>query len=112
MVATDEGHTLAGWAGCAAAAVGVAVTGVGVIGWRPGVWLGPVVLAVAVLLTWGLHLAGWGKPPGPRRHDQHPVRVRDLTAREGHVDCVGCRLAGRRRQRSGVAAPAPAPVKR
>ncbi|MFI5659323.1 hypothetical protein [Streptomyces sp. NPDC051684] len=96
MVATDEGHTLAGWAGCALAAAGTAVAGLGIIGWRPGLWLGSAVLAAAALLAWALHLAGWGKPPGPRPAAQHPVGVRDMTARDGHANCVGCRLAGRR----------------
>ncbi|MFF3493442.1 HGxxPAAW family protein [Streptomyces sp. NPDC002795] len=95
MVATDEGHTLAGWTGCALAAIGAATAGLGIIGWRPGIWLGPALLALAALLTWALHLAGWGKPPGPRLRGQRPIGVRDLTASGGHADCVGCRLAGR-----------------
>ncbi|MFJ9181304.1 HGxxPAAW family protein [Streptomyces sp. NPDC102360] len=96
MAATDEGHTLAGWTGCALAAVGAATAGLGVIGWRPGLWLGPAVLALGALLAWALHLAGWGKPSGPRPIAQHPVGVRDMAASEGHAQCVGCRLAGRR----------------
>ncbi|MCQ4210182.1 HGxxPAAW family protein [Streptomyces longispororuber] len=97
----DDGHTLAGWAGCAVATAGVAVTGLGVIGWRPGVWLGPAVLVVAAVVVWVLHLAGWGKPPGPRPVGQRPVRVRDVSAGAGHAGCLGCRLAGRRPAASG-----------
>ncbi|MFE7353506.1 HGxxPAAW family protein [Streptomyces sp. NPDC057543] len=105
----DEGHTIAGWAGSAVATAGVAVMGVGICGWRPGIWLGLGVMASAALVTWGLHLAGWGKPPGPRPVDQWGLVVRDRAAREGHSGCLGCRLAGR----NGVpvragAAPAPA----
>jgi hypothetical protein len=92
----DEGHTVAGWVGCAVATVGAAVTGVGICGWGPGIWLGLGVMALAVLVTWGLHLAGWGKPPGPRSAGQWGLRVRDRAAPEGHAGCLGCRLAGRR----------------
>ncbi|MGW1884465.1 HGxxPAAW family protein [Streptomyces sp. NPDC002133] len=92
----DEGHTIAGWLGCAVATAGAAATGVGICGWRPGIWLGLAIMASAVLVTWGLHLAGWGKPPGPRPADQWRLRVRDRAAREGHTGCLGCRLAGRR----------------
>ncbi|MGW2561832.1 HGxxPAAW family protein [Streptomyces sp. NPDC001514] len=91
----DEGHTVAGWAGCAVATAGAAVTGVGICGWHPGIWPGLGVMASAVLVTWGLHLAGWGKPPGPRPADQWGLLVRDRAAREGHAGCLGCRLAGR-----------------
>ncbi|MFB7997093.1 HGxxPAAW family protein [Streptomyces sp. NPDC056002] len=89
----DEGHTVAGWAGFAVATGGAIITGLGICGWRPGIWLGICVLASAAAVTWGLHLAGWGKPPGPRRSD---LRGRDHAARNGHADCLGCRLAGRR----------------
>ncbi|MFI9778128.1 HGxxPAAW family protein [Streptomyces sp. NPDC051956] len=89
----DEGHTVAGWAGFAVAATGAIATGLGICGWRPGIWLGICALAAAALVTWGLHLAGWGKPPGPRPSD---LRGRDRAARDGHADCLGCRLAGRR----------------
>ncbi|MFB6671606.1 HGxxPAAW family protein [Streptomyces sp. NPDC056390] len=89
----DEGHTVAGWAGFAVATGGVIVTGLGICGWHPGTWLGICVLASAVPVTWGLHLAGWGKPPGPRPSE---LRGRDRAARNGHADCLGCRLAGRR----------------
>ncbi|MEU1630651.1 HGxxPAAW family protein [Streptomyces sp. NPDC020096] len=105
----DEGHTVAGWTGSAVATVGAAVTGAGICGWRPGTWLGLGVIAAAVLVTWGLHLAGWGKPPGPRPADQWGLKVRDRAARGGHAGCLGCRLAGRRgvAVRTG-AAPKPA----
>ncbi|MHB9753675.1 HGxxPAAW family protein [Streptomyces sp. BYX5S] len=96
MHATDEGHTLAGWTGCAVAAAGTAATGLGVTGRPPGIWLGLAVLMAAAPLTWALHLAGWGKPPGPRPASQRPLRVRDVSARAGHASCTGCRLAGRR----------------
>ncbi|WSW22456.1 hypothetical protein OG698_03460 [Streptomyces sp. NBC_01003] len=89
----DEGHTVAGWAGFAVATAGAIVTGLGICGWRPGIWLGICVLAAAAPFTWVLHLAGWGKAPGPRPSD---LRGRDRAARDGHADCLGCRLAGRR----------------
>ncbi|MGW1024814.1 HGxxPAAW family protein [Streptomyces sp. NPDC002577] len=92
----DEGHTIAGWTGVAVATAGAAVAGVGICGWSPGIWLGLGVMASAVLVTWGLHLAGWGKPSGPRPAEQWGLRVRDRGAREGHVGCFGCLLAGRR----------------
>ncbi|MEU9375321.1 HGxxPAAW family protein [Streptomyces sp. NPDC048255] len=98
----DEGHTVAGWTGTAVATVGTSVTAVGVIGWSPGIWLGLAISAAALLVTWGLHLAGWGKPPGRRPAAQWGMKVRDASARQGHADCLGCRLAGRR--------PAPAPT--
>ncbi|MFC9501493.1 HGxxPAAW family protein [Streptomyces sp. NPDC056982] len=89
----DEGHTVAGWAGFTVATGGAIITGLGICGWRPGIWLGICVLASATLVTWSLHLAGWGKPPGPRPSN---LRGRDRAARNGHTDCLGCRLAGRR----------------
>ncbi|MFI9240347.1 HGxxPAAW family protein [Streptomyces sp. NPDC053079] len=92
----DEGHTLAGWIGCVIATTGAAVTGAGICGWRPGIWLGLGVMAAAVPVTWALHLTGWGKPPGPRPADQWAMKVRDRAARHGHPGCLGCRLAGRR----------------
>ncbi|MFI1679696.1 HGxxPAAW family protein [Streptomyces sp. NPDC020607] len=91
----DEGHTVAGWTGSLIAMLGTVSMGVGVVGWRPGIWLGGALLVVAVLATWFLHLAGWGKPPIPRGLDQRGFSARDLTARAGHANCVGCRLAGR-----------------
>ncbi|WP_234354569.1 hypothetical protein, partial [Streptomyces sp. NRRL WC-3618] len=55
---------------------------------------GALVVAAAVLVTWVLHLAGWGKPPGVRPVGDWPMRARDHSARAGHPGCVGCRLAG------------------
>ncbi|MEV7680069.1 HGxxPAAW family protein [Streptomyces sp. NPDC088341] len=75
---------------------GTLAIGMGVIGWRPGIWSGLIALVAAALITWGLHLAGWGKPPNPRSVDQRGLTVRDRSAREGHTNCRGCRLAGRR----------------
>ncbi|KND45969.1 HGxxPAAW family protein [Streptomyces stelliscabiei] len=100
----DEGHTVAGWTGTAIGTTGSALLGLGVCGWTPGFALGATVSVLALLVTWGLHLAGWGKPPGPRPRDQWALGVRDRSARGGHGDCLGCRLAGRRRT------PAPLPV--
>ncbi|MEV0257483.1 HGxxPAAW family protein [Streptomyces sp. NPDC050732] len=88
--------------------LGAVAAGVGVVGWRPGIWLGLALLVVAVLATWVLHLAGWGKPPTPRSLDLRGFSARDLSARAGHADCIGCRLAGRS-PTSG--APRPAPVR-
>ncbi|WEH19625.1 HGxxPAAW family protein [Streptomyces sp. VNUA24] len=100
----DEGHTVAGWTGTAIGTTGSALLGLGVCGWTPGFVLGAAVSALALLVTWGLHLVGWGKPPGPRPRDQWSLRVRDRSARGGHPECLGCRLAGRRRT------PAPLPA--
>ncbi|WP_306334943.1 HGxxPAAW family protein [Streptomyces sp. KL118A] len=91
----DEGHTVAGWTGSLVAMLGTVSAGVGVVGWRPGIWLGLILLVASVLVTWVLHLAGWGKPPTPRSPDQWRLSVRDLSVRAGHANCVGCRLAGR-----------------
>ncbi|WP_045562944.1 HGxxPAAW family protein [Streptomyces sp. FxanaA7] len=105
----DEGHTVAGWTGTAIAAVGSTALGLGVCGWTPGFVLGAVISVAALVVTWVLHLAGWGKPPGPRPRDQWSLRARDRSARGGHVDCLGCRLAGRRRSPAPLpAVPAPA----
>ncbi|CAL9639250.1 HGxxPAAW family protein [Streptomyces sp. enrichment culture] len=92
----DEGHTIAGRTGTAVTTAGSVVTGLGLVGRRPGLWAGPVVVAPAALVTWGLHLAGWGKGPGIRGVKQRGVRIRDLSARAGHPNRLGCRLAGRR----------------
>ncbi|UUU20370.1 HGxxPAAW family protein [Streptomyces sp. DSM 40750] len=105
----DEGHTVAGWTGTAIGAVGSTALGLGVCGWTPGFGLGIAVSALALLVTWGLHLAGWGKPPGPRPRDQWSLRVLDRSARGGHPDCLGCRLAGRGRTPTPLpAVPGPA----
>ncbi|TWV37749.1 hypothetical protein FRZ03_24790, partial [Streptomyces misionensis] len=74
----DEGHTIAGWTGFGVAAVGGCVVGLGVCAAALPVVVGGLVLAaVSVPVTWVLHLAGWGKPPGVRPRDQWPMRVRD-----------------------------------
>ncbi|MDT0416521.1 hypothetical protein RM574_13590 [Streptomyces sp. DSM 41982] len=90
----DEGHTVAGWTGAAVAVAGSACLAVAVVGWTPGWYLGLVLLVVAAVLTWVLHLAGWGKAAGPRPRTAWGVR--DTSARAGHPDCFACRLAGRR----------------
>ncbi|MCX4763327.1 hypothetical protein OG562_20605 [Streptomyces sp. NBC_01275] len=99
----DEGHTVAGWTGVAVAAVGAALAGVGVCaGSAAAIAGGLVVVGVSVLVTWGLHLAGWGKPPGVRPRAEWGMRVRDSGARGGHSGCAGCRLAGRGRTAVGA----------
>ena len=100
----DEGHTVAGWTGFGIATVGTAVAGVGVCAVSAlliGAGLG--IVAVSVLVTWALHLTGWGKPPGRRDREQWGMRVRDPSARAGHAGCLGCRLAGRGHGRGRVA---------
>lgn len=93
----DEGHTVAGWTGTVLATLGVTVVGAGVCaGNALGVWGGLGLVVISVVVTWTLHLAGWGKPPGPRPAGQWAWRVRDSSASRGHAGCVGCRLAGRR----------------
>ncbi|GGZ13712.1 hypothetical protein GCM10010300_67410 [Streptomyces olivaceoviridis] len=116
----DEGHTIAGWTGAAIATTGGAVVGLGVCtASLPVAGAGLAVVAVSVLVTWALHLSGWGKSPGVRPREQWGMRVRDTQARDGHAGCVGCRLAGRGRKRSAgapasvsgaVPASAPGPV--
>ncbi|MER6528911.1 HGxxPAAW family protein [Streptomyces sp. NPDC001508] len=101
----DEGHTVAGWAGACIATVGATVAGLGVVMTSvalAGVGVGIVV--VAVLVTWLLHLVGWGKAPGPRSRAAWGLRVRDAGARDGHPGCVACRLAGRGRHTAMTAA--------
>ncbi|GGT84206.1 HGxxPAAW family protein [Streptomyces coeruleorubidus] len=94
----DHGHTAAGWLGTGIASVGAAVAGVGVC-FVSGVLIagGLGIGVVALLVTWALHLAGWGKGPGIRPREEWGWRVRDSGARAGHDECLGCRLAGRRR---------------
>ncbi|MEU6577722.1 HGxxPAAW family protein [Streptomyces sp. NPDC046805] len=100
----DEGHTVAGWTGFLIGTVGSTMVAAGVVVPSPVmVGGGVVIVAISVLVTWALHLAGWGKPPGRRPRDTWPMRVRDRSAREGHPGCVGCLLAGRG-QRSAVVA--------
>ncbi|MEU0060827.1 HGxxPAAW family protein [Streptomyces sp. NPDC006334] len=99
----DEGHTIAGWTGVAVTAVGGSVAGVGVcVSSGALVSVGLVIVALAALVTWVLHLTGWGKPPGVRPREEWGMRVRDPHARDGHPECLGCRLAGR--GRAGVRA--------
>ncbi|MGW6914897.1 HGxxPAAW family protein [Kitasatospora sp. NPDC054939] len=93
----DMGHTVAGWTGTALAFTGSLVAGVAFAAGSPvGLAVGTGVVVLAAVTTWLLHLAGWGKPGGPRPADQWDWRVRDTAARRGHRDCLGCRLAGRR----------------
>jgi hypothetical protein len=96
----DEGHTVAGCTVFAVATAGSVVLGLGVVMVSALVVAGGLaVVALSVLVTWALHLAGWGKPPGRRPREQWGWRTRDLSAREGHPGCVGCRVAGRGRGR-------------
>ncbi|GAB2740944.1 HGxxPAAW family protein [Kitasatospora kifunensis] len=93
----DMGHTIAGWTGTGLAAIGTTIAGVAFAAGSPvGLWLGAAILASSALASWALHLAGWGKPSGPRPADRRDWRLRDTAARSGHRDCLGCRLAGRR----------------
>ncbi|MFE9020128.1 HGxxPAAW family protein [Streptomyces sp. NPDC007808] len=95
----DEGHTVAGWTGTAIATIGASVLGAGVCLVSAGlIWGGLGIVAVSVLVTWALHLSGWGKPPGVRPRGEWGMGTRDLTAGAGHPDCWGCRLAGRGRR--------------
>ncbi|MFJ4007861.1 HGxxPAAW family protein [Streptomyces sp. NPDC090023] len=101
----DEGHTIAGWTGCAIATVGSGVVGAGLCtGSVPALVGGAVVVAASVLVTWVLHLNGWGKPPGVRPREEWRLGARDTQARGGHPGCVGCALAGRRPASAPVAA--------
>ncbi|GCB47824.1 HGxxPAAW family protein [Streptomyces sp. NL15-2K] len=101
----DEGHTVAGWTGFGVATVGTAVLGLGVCMVSAPLMVGGLgIVAVSVLVTWTLHLTGWGKPPGIRPRDQWGMRVRDTGARAGHPGCVGCRLAGRGVRRTAAEA--------
>ncbi|MEU1518808.1 HGxxPAAW family protein [Streptomyces sp. NPDC005811] len=93
----DEGHTVAGWTGVAIATAGTAVTGAGVCAVSPALLAGGgAVVVLSALVTWALHLTGWGKPPGVRPRAEWGMRVRDTSALDGHPECVGCRLAGRK----------------
>ncbi|MFD5097586.1 HGxxPAAW family protein [Streptomyces albidochromogenes] len=96
----DLGHTVAGWTGTSLAVVGFTLSGVATVaGWTTGFWLGLGVTALAALVTWVLHLSGWGKPSGPRPRADQQWRTRDWAAARGHQHCVGCRAAGRGRRR-------------
>ncbi|MEU8273647.1 HGxxPAAW family protein [Microbispora bryophytorum] len=94
----DLGHTVAGWTGCVVALCGCATVGVSMCSASSlGVWLGIGVIVLSGLATWALHLAGWGKPSGPRPPEQWNWRVKDPMT--GHGDCLACRLAARPRGR-------------
>ncbi|MFF0890238.1 HGxxPAAW family protein [Streptomyces sp. NPDC003456] len=96
----DHGHTAAGWVGCGIASAGATVAGAGVCtGSGLLISAGLAVGVVALLVTWALHLGGWGKGPGARPREEWAWRVRDSAAPGGHADCLGCRLAGRGRRR-------------
>ncbi|MDN0199439.1 HGxxPAAW family protein [Streptomyces sp. S.PNR 29] len=106
----DHGHTVAGWVGTAIASVGSVVVGLGVVA-PSGVLVagGLGICGVGLLVTWALHLAGWGKGPGLRPREEWGMRARDLGARAGHAECLGCRLAGRgARRTAGVSLTMPA----
>ena len=106
----DEGHTVAGWTGTAIATVGSAVAGAGICMVSAVLITGGLgIVAVSVLVTWALHLSGWGKPPGVRPRGQWRMGARDLSARGGHAECWSCRLAGRGR-RAAVAVSEVVPV--
>ncbi|OIJ62668.1 HGxxPAAW family protein [Streptomyces mangrovisoli] len=94
----DLGHTVAGWTGTVIASAGCALCGLAVIT-ASGLLVaaGMAAILLAALVTWALHLAGWGKASGPRPPGEWGLRVRDGAAAHGHRDCLGCRLAGRRR---------------
>ncbi|MFG2573653.1 HGxxPAAW family protein [Streptomyces sp. NPDC048481] len=95
----DEGHTIAGWTGVAVATAGTSLLGVGVCAVSvPMLLAGGAVVVMSALVTWALHLTGWGKPPGVRPAAEWGMRVRDAGARGGHPGCLGCRLAGRGRR--------------
>ncbi|MEW2415456.1 HGxxPAAW family protein [Streptomyces sp. NPDC046866] len=101
----DLGHTVAGWTGTALAILGSAAAAVGIcLSWAPGLWIGLALVLAAGLATWLLHLAGWGKPSGPRPASAWDWRVRDAAAGAGHEDCLGCRAAGRAAAASGTRA--------
>ncbi|CAL9363881.1 hypothetical protein SUDANB120_00722 [Streptomyces sp. enrichment culture] len=102
----DMGHTVAGWTGTALAVLGSAVAGAGLcLSSGPALWLGLALVAAAGLTTWLLHLAGWGKPSGPRPEAEWDWRVRDTAAHGGHPDCLGCRMSGGRRAAAAAGRP-------
>ncbi|MDH6498140.1 hypothetical protein M2156_004359 [Streptomyces sp. SAI-149] len=86
----DEGHTIAGWTGVAIATVGTSVLGVGVCAVSGALIAGGLAITVvSALVTWALHLSGWGKPPGRRPRAEWGMRVRDTSARAGHPGVRG-----------------------
>ncbi|MFE9433732.1 HGxxPAAW family protein [Streptomyces sp. NPDC006640] len=92
----DLGHTVAGWTGTAVAVLGFCLTGAALTqGSSAGIAGGTTVIVAAALVTWVLHLGGWGKPSGPRPVGEQNWRTKDRAAAEGHPGCLGCRLAGR-----------------
>lgn len=105
----DHGHTVAGWVGTGIASVGAGVAGLGVIT-VSGVLIagGLAIGVVSLLVTWALHLAGWGKGPGLRPRAEWGWRVRDSAAPSGHAECLACRLAGRGRGAGAVVPAMPA----
>ncbi|WP_436985291.1 HGxxPAAW family protein [Streptomyces sp. enrichment culture] len=111
----DHGHTVAGWTGFGIATVGAGVVGAGVCTVSGALIAGGLGIgAVSLLVTWALHLSGWGKGPGARPRSEWDWRVRDTAAPGGHTDCLGCRLAGRARtgSRAGRAPEPSMPVQR
>ncbi|MFE1320672.1 HGxxPAAW family protein [Kitasatospora phosalacinea] len=106
----DMGHTVAGWTGSALGILAFTTAGAGLVLASPAVlWTGAALAPAAALATWALHLAGWGKPGGPRPPHLRHWRTRDRAARHGHPDCTGCRLAGRGRRRTATEPPAAEP---
>ncbi|MFG2710841.1 HGxxPAAW family protein [Streptomyces goshikiensis] len=104
----DLGHTVAGWTGTTLALLGCAGAGLALCaGWTPGIWAGLGLVAAAGLVTWPLHLAGWGKPSGPRPASEWDWRTRDAAARTGHANCLGCRAGGARRAPAALETAAP-----
>ncbi|MFD7592311.1 HGxxPAAW family protein [Kitasatospora sp. NPDC059812] len=102
----DMGHTIAGWTGSVIAILGFTVAGAAlVLGSAAGLWAGGILTALGALASWLLHLAGWGKPTGPRPPAHRPWRTPDPAGRQGHPHCLGCRLAGR--TPAPIQAPAP-----
>ncbi|MFG2341079.1 HGxxPAAW family protein [Streptomyces yangpuensis] len=105
----DLGHTVAGWTGTTLALLGFAGAGAAVCAaWPPGILIGLGVVVLAGAVTWLLHLAGWGKPSGPRPEAEWDWRTRDTEALAGHADCLGCRVGGPRRAVAAAARPRPA----
>ncbi|MER7756504.1 HGxxPAAW family protein [Kitasatospora sp. NPDC097643] len=107
----DMGHTVAGWTGSVIAILGFTIAGAALILASPtGLWLGALVTALGGVASWLLHLAGRGKPTGPRPHHLRHWRTPDPAGRRGHPDCLGCRLAGRTPVAAGEPDTSPAPV--